>query len=551
MQRLRVFPAVVLLPLMIFAFILGTSTRPRTISSNSELIFDATTERLDFVIEAVHLGLADFRHNQELRTLASSPAPQTLEAQILSLKNRIGTLTSRFTYVKSIMILFPQQKLMLTRSGLTAWDAAELPALAARQFERKDAAGSHLWIPAPPQDKYATDARTEFRYLLSVHSPDLVQPIYLLITFDFAAFLAPTIAEQVPGAAFFTIDESGRILFSDSAAGLASSRITPQMLERFRRQSDGIVERVAGTPPKNLRFQKSGSTDWYYLLMSDSNPPVEGTGLLPLAFILLVIPSAFLLLYHRSILPPLLRLHRQVVESETESISPANYDRRAESGEGEDTDFPHAEASTLIAAITRGDGEAATESLDECLGYLKAGGESISGTSIAQLFFLLRHYSEYWEDRPAIDLDAEESLALTEIDGNQERALFRLHTVVRLLSESRVVHISNSTRKTIEEVKDYIHKNYTETITLETLAGHCGYTPQYLSLVFKKITGVNAIAYINSIRVQQAKALLQNSCIAVGEIPEQVGFNNHQYFHRIFKRSVGCSPSEYRRNLAS
>ena len=51
--------------------------------------------------------------------------------------------------------------------------------------------------------------------------------------------------------------------------------------------------------------------------------------------------------------------------------------------------------------------------------------------------------------------------------------------------------------------------------------------------------------YINQVRVQKAKELLHSGEYRIGQIAEKVGFSDQQYFSRVFKKIVGCMPSEY------
>ena len=62
---------------------------------------------------------------------------------------------------------------------------------------------------------------------------------------------------------------------------------------------------------------------------------------------------------------------------------------------------------------------------------------------------------------------------------------------------------------------------------------------------------MNFNAYVDHIRIDESKRLLQNEHLKVYEIAEQVGYNNVDYFHKKFKKYMNISPIEYRKNLGT
>jgi len=94
-------------------------------------------------------------------------------------------------------------------------------------------------------------------------------------------------------------------------------------------------------------------------------------------------------------------------------------------------------------------------------------------------------------------------------------------------------------------VLNYIREHYTERITLENMARTVGISKFYLCREFKKITGVSVTEYINKIRCQRAKELLETGA-TVSEASEKCGFESLHYFTKTFKRYVGEKPSEFK-----
>ena len=105
----------------------------------------------------------------------------------------------------------------------------------------------------------------------------------------------------------------------------------------------------------------------------------------------------------------------------------------------------------------------------------------------------------------------------------------------------------NAQQDPIESVCDYINAHYAENITLDSLAQHTNYSKYYICKLFRKKVGINITDYIADVRIAQAKKMLLEGNIKIGEIAEKVGFNNPSYFHKIFKKTVGATPKEYMR----
>lgn len=95
-------------------------------------------------------------------------------------------------------------------------------------------------------------------------------------------------------------------------------------------------------------------------------------------------------------------------------------------------------------------------------------------------------------------------------------------------------------------IKDYIDRNYKKDISTKDVAGILGYSDVYFSKVFKQLFDDNFINYLTKIRIDRAKVLLKDVSFNIKEVGKSVGYADSNYFTKVFKRSVGMSPSEYR-----
>ena len=99
----------------------------------------------------------------------------------------------------------------------------------------------------------------------------------------------------------------------------------------------------------------------------------------------------------------------------------------------------------------------------------------------------------------------------------------------------------------IKKVCDYIDNNLSKDISLEESADFAGVSSFYLSKLFKEEKGETFINFLSDKRLEKARQLLENTELSIKEITAEVGYNDQNYFSRIFKNKYGLSPKEYRK----
>ncbi len=100
----------------------------------------------------------------------------------------------------------------------------------------------------------------------------------------------------------------------------------------------------------------------------------------------------------------------------------------------------------------------------------------------------------------------------------------------------------------LREILIYIQENYYRKISLSDVADRFFFNPSTVSRMFVKNLGINYIEYLNSLRLEKAKEMLETSCSSISEVAERTGFENTSYFSRQFKKKYGVSPQEYRKS---
>lgn len=106
--------------------------------------------------------------------------------------------------------------------------------------------------------------------------------------------------------------------------------------------------------------------------------------------------------------------------------------------------------------------------------------------------------------------------------------------------------IMEGKRNLLVSAINFIEQNMKEALTVGQIASKAYMSPQHFRKIFKNSTGVTPMEYINKLRISTAQKLLIESDFSISKIAEEIGIIDINYFSRLFKREVGCSPSTYR-----
>ncbi|GLX66061.1 response regulator transcription factor [Paenibacillus glycanilyticus] len=95
----------------------------------------------------------------------------------------------------------------------------------------------------------------------------------------------------------------------------------------------------------------------------------------------------------------------------------------------------------------------------------------------------------------------------------------------------------------------YMESHFRDNISLQLAAEHVGINTSYLSSLFKKETGMSFVEFLNRRRICRAQQLLGEG-VSVKALYMQVGFNNYNYFFKVFKDITGTTPLDYEKNAS-
>lgn len=99
----------------------------------------------------------------------------------------------------------------------------------------------------------------------------------------------------------------------------------------------------------------------------------------------------------------------------------------------------------------------------------------------------------------------------------------------------------------IQIVQRHIESNLTDKLNVDELAQLANMTPRTFIRKFKKSTGSTPYEYLQRIKMEKAKKLLETKDIGIEQVTYEVGYSDFASFRKVFKKNVGLNPSEYKR----
>lgn len=213
--------------------------------------------------------------------------------------------------------------------------------------------------------------------------------------------------------------------------------------------------------------------------------------------------------------------------------------------------YPFEKEKTLIQSISHYDKEGSLQYLKEFLAalLLNSGGNLEWMKSRIYEFLVLL-------SRTAIDGGAQESDAMRPL-ANYQKAAGTLKSfdtlsawLVKLLENFMDGFLRYSDTRhgnLINRCIQYMDAHYSQPLSLEQTASAIGLSPAYLSRIFRKETGITFNHYLNQLRITKAKDLLRHTNMRLLDIALLTGFEDQSYFTKVFRRTAGLSPSDYRK----
>ncbi|MGZ7441103.1 response regulator [Paenibacillus sp. TH7-28] len=166
--------------------------------------------------------------------------------------------------------------------------------------------------------------------------------------------------------------------------------------------------------------------------------------------------------------------------------------------------------------------------------------EEAKGSGLCDRFIILTGYDDFEYVRRALRWGVVDYL-LKPLDKNEIAGLLT-HIDQELPSEA-----DSECERHTKRILAYTEQHYMNDLSLDHLAELMNLHPNYISSLFKKVTGDTFVNYLNAFRIKEAQKLLgTHRHLSASEIGRRVGFESKHYFAKVFKKYTGITPGAYR-----
>jgi two-component system, response regulator YesN len=257
----------------------------------------------------------------------------------------------------------------------------------------------------------------------------------------------------------------------------------------------------------------------------------------------------FILLYERTQLDPRVIHWRGLKTDQQARIGEIIPEKK---GRGRGIRYPYNREQELMGKVRAGDRVGSREILNEILGAILFSNPGKLDILKARLVELLSVLS-----RGAVESG-------TDIEPLLEQNVGYITTVISLETQDDIcAWISTALNDFMESIYDqqesmprdrmtlaqnFLEGHYPERLTVRDVAEAANLSESRLSHLFRERLATTVMDYLLAVRVSRAKTLLLTTSMTCTEIAFETGFNDPSYFTRCFRRSVGSSPREFRKN---
>ena len=212
--------------------------------------------------------------------------------------------------------------------------------------------------------------------------------------------------------------------------------------------------------------------------------------------------------------------------------------------------YPYEKERSLITKLKTGNVSEAKAELNELLGYVffTQGNnlEIIKSRSLELCALLSRAAIEGGATSNTVLRVNNQLLTIIPTISTIDELCYKLQEAVDAFNDCMFKHIPTKNTEIVKNAIQYISRNFSTPLTLEAVASFVHLNPAYFSTLFKQSTGSTFKEYLNMVRIEEAKRLLNNTDYSLIDIAIAIGYDNQSYFSKVFKKYTGLSPTKYR-----
>jgi len=175
----------------------------------------------------------------------------------------------------------------------------------------------------------------------------------------------------------------------------------------------------------------------------------------------------------------------------------------------------------------------------------------IEPQKVIELFYnILKEVYTNYSNIINIDIKKFYSLKQPFLYNNVDEYYYVFEMVIYEVKERLQLKFEDSRNKEkINTAIIYIKENYSKDLNMAVVSNYISMNYSLFSFNFKQFTGINFVNYLKTIRINEAKRMLEETDEKIIDISKMIGYDNDKYFMKTFKLFCGVSPSEYRKNI--
>lgn len=213
-------------------------------------------------------------------------------------------------------------------------------------------------------------------------------------------------------------------------------------------------------------------------------------------------------------------------------------------------DYPIDTEKDLLIAIEQRDRNNAQRILNDLLGYIlfSTGGYiDVVKTRVCELLVLIsrRVVESGGSQKKSLSTNVDFFKDIWDLKTVDEIVSFLSKRIPNYMSE--ILDDDTGTESpTVSKVIRFINENYDKDLNLRMISDYVFLSPNYLCKLFKKEMNMTVVKYINLVRINRSRILLEKSEQSIEEVSVRVGFDEVSYFSKVFRDETGISPGRYR-----
>ncbi|MBE0341166.1 AraC family transcriptional regulator [Paenibacillus sp. 28ISP30-2] len=214
--------------------------------------------------------------------------------------------------------------------------------------------------------------------------------------------------------------------------------------------------------------------------------------------------------------------------------------------------YPSDKEKKLLDTLLSGHTEDAHGMFKDLLMHMEKYSFSIVQVDISRLMMSVNHAIQHMSERNGLAPESIPELPSADQLETAQELIEQYQLVFDHVRSSLLEKRNTKQERLVRQINERIEQAYADPdFCLNQIAEELDMSPIYVSRLYKQQTMSTIVDVIQQLRIRKACELLEQTDWSVADVAEQTGFASSSYFHRMFKRSLGVTPTDFRRSKAN